>query len=178
MGTPTLPEISRAEMWLPVVGWEGFYEVSDNGRVRSVERTVRYSDGRVFRYPGGIRTLRSYGEGRQFIDLTRNSVKLRRYVHHLVLEAFVSLRPPGTECCHWDDDPTNNHVSNLRWDTRTANKQDSLRNGRRFGANDEKTKCPQGHPYNDKNTYIAPSGGRQCRKCKRDHHRKWKAKQR
>jgi hypothetical protein len=55
---------------------------------------------------------------------------VRRYVHHLVLEAFVGPRPKGMECCHWDDDATNNRLSNLRWGTRLDNMQDRIRNGR------------------------------------------------
>jgi hypothetical protein len=53
-----------------------------------------------------------------------------RLVHHLVLEAFVGSRPPGTECCHNDDDPANNRLSNLRWDTHLANMGDMKRRGR------------------------------------------------
>jgi hypothetical protein len=50
-------------------------------------------------------------------------------VHHLVLTAFVGPCPPGLECCHNDGNPANNHVSNLRWDTRFANIHDSIRHG-------------------------------------------------
>ena len=53
-----------------------------------------------------------------------------RLVHHLVLEAFVGPRPAGMECCHYDGDPTNNRLANLRWDTSKANKADTKRHGR------------------------------------------------
>lgn len=42
--------MSTLHKWLPVVGWEGYYEVSDQGQVRSVERVVTYRDGRSRRY--------------------------------------------------------------------------------------------------------------------------------
>lgn len=48
----------------------------------------------------------------------------------LVLEVFVGPCPPGMECCHYDDDPTNNTVSNLRWGTHQSNMQDRSRNGK------------------------------------------------
>jgi hypothetical protein len=174
MSIPTLPEI---ETWLPVVGWEGLYDVSDQGRVRSVDRIVRYSDGRQAKFRAQVLTLKRNGKYRRlYVGLCRNGIHHYSYVHTLVLEAHVGPCPSGLECCHWDDDPTNNHVSNLRWDTRTANRQDALRNGRSFDSQSVKTKCPQGHPYDDENTYRYKSG-RQCRKCRRDHDRKWRAKQ-
>lgn len=52
------------------------------------------------------------------------------YVHILVLEAFVGPRPEGMEGCHEDDDPSNNHVSNLKWGTRQDNAKDASRNGK------------------------------------------------
>lgn len=52
------------------------------------------------------------------------------YVHVLVLELFVGHRPEGMEACHTDGNPTNNHVSNLRWDTPQGNWADRKRHGR------------------------------------------------
>lgn len=52
-----------------------------------------------------------------------------RTVHRLVLETFVGPRPSGFECCHYDGDKTNNHLSNLRWDTKYNNSIDRRRHG-------------------------------------------------
>lgn len=52
------------------------------------------------------------------------------YIHRLVLEAFVGPCPEGMECCHEDDNPSNNNLSNLRWGTRLDNSKDKKRNGR------------------------------------------------
>jgi hypothetical protein len=86
-------------------------------------------------------------------------------MHILVLEAFVGPRPAGMEGCHWDDDPTNNHLSNLRWDTRSANARDAVRNGRNQGKN--KTHCPRGHELIGANIVAGAikRGWRQCRAC-------------
>lgn len=55
-----------------------------------------------------------------------------RFVHHLVLEAFVGPCPEGMEACHYPDpDPTSNAISNLRWDTSASNKTDMLKHGTR-----------------------------------------------
>ena len=53
------------------------------------------------------------------------------YVHRLVLEAFVGPPLPGQETCHLDSDASNNHLNNLRWDTRAGNMRDMANHGRR-----------------------------------------------
>lgn len=50
-------------------------------------------------------------------------------VSHLVLTAFVGPRPEGKECCHWDGNPLNNSLENLRWDTHKSNMRDNIRIG-------------------------------------------------
>src|SRR5699024_6464865 len=84
-------------------------------------------------------------------------------VHRLVLEAFVGPCPDGMEACHWDDDKTNNHVSNLRWATQSDNMHDRVRNGRHQLAS--LPHCKRGHEFNEANTYISTSGYRSCRAC-------------
>jgi len=59
--------------------------------------------------------------GHLFVDISAGGRVSRKWVHRLVLEAFVGPCPAGTECCHGDGDPTNNHVENLRWDTHATN---------------------------------------------------------
>jgi hypothetical protein len=125
---------TQPEQWLPVISYEGLYEVSDQGRVRSLHTT-----GRVLK-PSKHRS------GHLHVNLHRQGRKETRKVHCLVLEAFIGPRPPGTECCHYNDIPSDNRLENLRWDTRSANQRDRVRNGN--DANARKTRCPRGHPYN------------------------------
>jgi len=68
----------------------------------------------------------SQPNGARYVSIRRRS----RLVHHLVLEAFVGPCPDGMECCHLDDDRTNNRLENLRWDTHRSNCADALRNGK------------------------------------------------
>jgi NUMOD4 motif-containing protein/HNH endonuclease len=120
------------EQWRPVVGFPD-YEVSDHGRVRSVDRiklyTQRSKSGRAYtverKHHGRLLRAGTMKSGHQIVILGRGNP---RCVHALVLEAFVGLAPTGTECCHWDDDPANNRLSNLRWDTRASNLADYKRN--------------------------------------------------
>ncbi len=53
-----------------------------------------------------------------------------RYVHRIVLEAFVGPPSSGMEGCHYDGNPLNNRLDNLRWDTKKANCADAIRHGR------------------------------------------------
>lgn len=151
------------EEWRPVVGYEGLYEVSDFGRVRSLERPQL--GGRPGRILKPTRTLA--GNARVAVTLCNRGKRSSRSVHRLVLEAFVGTRPDGMECCHFDDDPTNNNLANLRWDTRCANRQDMLRNNGHW--NSRKQVCKYGHPFTPENTYIAPkTGARNCKACQRE----------
>lgn len=154
------------EIWRPVVGREGWYEVSNLGRVRSLDRVVpilsRRGSVRSCLYRG--RLLKSCPDkrsGHLHISLGAGSV---RKVHHLVLEAFVGPCPPGMQCLHGDGDPTNNALANIKWGTASENMLDRVRHGVHHETN--KTHCPSGHPYDSANTYVF-KGRRNCRACKR-----------
>lgn len=123
--------ISEPEEWRAVVGFPD-YEVSNHGRVRSLDRIkVYYREGvRVSRrHRGRILRAGTMQSGHQFVELGKGN---GRCVHVLVLQAFVGEAPPDHECCHWDDDPGNNRLENLRWGTRSENLADYKRNRGRF----------------------------------------------
>ena len=155
------------ETWKPIPGYEGLYEVSDHGRVRSLDRRYIRADGIATRRRGRILKPVINGSGRHQVYLCAPGEKQKpQQVHRLVLTAFVGPCPEGMEACHSNDVPTDNRLANLRWDTRSANMDDRVRNGRDPQAS--KTRCPQGHEYSYENTYIQPSGGRCCRICRRE----------
>lgn len=62
------------------------------------------------------------------VSLRRDKKAYPFWIHRIIMETFIGPRHPGQECCHWDDDGTNNRLSNLRWDTHLSNKADSARN--------------------------------------------------
>lgn len=117
-----------SERWLPVVGYEGLYEVSNLGRVRSLDRICdggKLRRGRMLGCP-----VDTKGAGYRFVSLSRHGKGKKSNVHVLVLEAFVGPRPsPSHEACHNDGDPTNAALSNLRWDTAAGNWADKWRHG-------------------------------------------------
>lgn len=164
--------METTERWLPVVGYEGFYEVSDHGRVRSLDRVIPITRA-GYKPHGQIRRgrlLKITGSGRYAdrVSLSREpEPRSTGYVHMLVLEAFIGPRPEGMWALHWDDDKRNNRLDNLRWGTPSDNNLDAVRNGRNHHAN--ATHCPRGHEYTPENTWVRPSGGRRkCKACNRE----------
>lgn len=115
--------------WLPVFGFEDDYEVSEFGDVRSLDRmkTCAYGAKRLCKGKPKIATV--HKDGYLKVKLQANHKKRTAYVHVIVLEAFVSSSHSGLQACHNDGNRTNNHYSNLRWDTAKANVLDKKRHG-------------------------------------------------
>lgn len=153
------------EEWRPVVGWEGYYSVSNQGRVRSEPRMTTRANGRS--YPVKGRILRTPAtDGYPQVLLCGKGPDAMRRVHTLVLEAFVGPRPENADGCHSDGNKANNRVGNLRWDTRQSNSLDTVTHGQNHNA--AKTHCNRGHEYTPENTYTSPNakgGQRRCRTC-------------
>jgi hypothetical protein len=116
----------RMENWLPVPDFDG-YEVSDLGRIRSVDRWITHSDGRHRFYPGQILRAPPANTGYPRVQVKRLGRGF--LVHQAVLWAFKGPCPEGQEACHDDDDPGNPALSNLSWGTRSKNQLDRVRNG-------------------------------------------------
>lgn len=152
-----------SERWLPVVGWEGLYEVSDHGRVRSLDRVFVDRMGRTVHLKGRVLRPGPNHKGYLRVNLRAGGRLECKFVHHCVLEAFVGPRPQGYIGCHWDDDHLYNHASNLRWATYSDNQYDRVRNGTHAGAN--KTHCLRGHRFVAGSYYVTNFGARSCKKC-------------
>lgn len=113
-----------SEEWRDIKGYEGFYQISNLGRVKSLER--KNHQGILKKE----RILHVYNScGYRKLSLIKNKIKKKHYVHTLVLEAFVGPRPTGYDCCHYNNDRSDNRLENLRWDTRKNNCADKLIHG-------------------------------------------------
>lgn len=120
------------EEWRDVVGFEGLYQVSNFGRVRSVttkEIQISFDLVRSEKIHKIKKQTIDKVFNRPFLSLWKNNKPKICRPHKLVMEAFVSIRPQGMECCHNDGNPQNNHLSNLRWDTPKSNQADRVKHG-------------------------------------------------
>ena len=134
------------EEWRPVVGYEGLYEVSSYGRVRSLDR---YDERNCFR-EGRILKLYTSRVGYLRVQLSLNSKKKMYLVHRLVAEAFIPNPDNLPEVNHLDEDKTNNRVENLEFCDRKYNinfgtrkdkvRNTAIKNGYWLNLNDEERK--------------------------------------
>lgn len=136
------------ERWLPVVGYEGFYEVSSHARVRSLPR--KKCRGTILK-PTLDRGVAGYLK----VGLSANGVrKSCPKLHVLVATAFLGPRPPGLEIRHLDGDSRNCRVDNLAYGTKAENDLDRKRHGKSYLP--RSTFCGRGHEPTPANIYRAP----------------------
>lgn len=105
-------------VWKDVVGYEGLYQVSSDGQVYGCK------SGKIL---AAVENIYGYF----WVGLWRNNRYKARFIHHLVLEAFVGSCPPGKEACHFPDrDKGNNTVDNLSWGSKKRNAKHRAIHGR------------------------------------------------
>jgi len=145
------------EHWRPVPDWEGLYEVSDQGRVRSLPRPTKTGirGGRVL-------TAARAADGRTVINLCRDGRVVSRHIYVLVAAAFLGPRPPGMNVCHGPAGNGDDSLANIRYDTQGANIRDAVRQGTYRNGSMAKTCCPKcGGDF-----LVQYDGRRYCRPCR------------
>ena len=122
-----ITEAQRAEEWLPVVGYEGLYEVSDFGRVRSVNRFVAGKYGNSVLANGKILNQR----GGRYLSVTFvvNRKGKQASTHVVVLSAFCGIRKNGFQGNHKNGIRHDNRLSNLEWCSQSENMKHAYRIG-------------------------------------------------
>ena len=117
-----------SEVWKPIKGYEGIYEVSSYGRVRSLERSIslRNRHGEYVRVEKGrIMAQKLQNTDRLQVNLRKvvNGKRLRKtfYVHRLVAEAFVPNPDNKPTVNHINEDHHDNRAENLEWMTKAEN---------------------------------------------------------
>lgn len=117
------------EIWKPVPGYDGRYEVSNLGMVRSW--CVNGHPKQRLQVPKILRPSRKR-RGYLELSLSNNNKKKYKKVNVLVIEAFVGAKPTKKhECAHNDGNPSNNKLENLRWATSKENSEDMETHGTR-----------------------------------------------
>jgi hypothetical protein len=117
------------ELWAPVVGWEGLYEVSDLGRVKSLARQVTQRAGVVASVRERILRPGTDSSGYLQVCLHKNGDSRMWLVHHLVTRAFIGPRPEGLEVRHGKNGKLDNSLANLCYGTHKQNCEDRIRDG-------------------------------------------------
>ena len=110
------------EIWKTIEGFEGLYEVSNLGRVRSLDRVRKAGYGSTANVKGKILTPQ-YLKGTKYsvVTLCRNEAGKHYLIHRLVATAFIDNPYNLPEVNHKDENPSNNNVSNLEWCDRKYN---------------------------------------------------------
>lgn len=104
------------ERWLPIPGYEGYYEVSNTGKVKSLTRTITDSNGRQVTYIGKEK-IQKINNGYYVVGLNKNGVKKIFKVHRLVALAFIPNPKNLPIVNHKDENKLNNNINNLEWCT-------------------------------------------------------------
>lgn len=130
-----MPDLNSVEEWRPVPGYEGLYEVSFDGEIRSLDRVTVSKVGISRKFHGKTLAPREDADGYLEVNLYRGSKGKTAKVHRVVCEAFHGVPSEGEVSLHYDDDPANNRADNLRWGTMSDNMYDMVRNGNHLVAN-------------------------------------------
>jgi hypothetical protein len=159
----------KDEQWLPVVGYEGQYEVSSEGRVRGCERIITNKLGVARQWGSRILKPQPDGHGYNQINLPHTEKRNRTVkVYRLVAEAFMqSSQKAGLEVNHIDGDKQNDRADNLEWVTRLDNSKHAWKTGlvrARYGQDTSGAKLTPGEvqrirerytPYHPTNSAVA-----------------------
>ena len=144
--------------WKDIIGFEGKYQVSDTGKVRSLWRYKPSGRGKYTTREDSIQELKSIdSNGYKIVILMENGKRNRRYIHRLVAEAFIPNPESKPNVNHRDFNPSNNSVNNLEWCTQKENVDYSICNFPK--RKNCKTNCGEPHIHKTKyETFLVRLG--------------------
>jgi hypothetical protein len=129
------------EIWLSISGFEGIYEISNKGRVKSLFRQFIRSNGCVQTIQERIIRQRNHPNGYLMVSLSNRGIYTHFLVHRIVAKAFIGEEPAGHEVAHNDGIKTNNCVENIRYALPIDNTADNYGHGKiKFGIQNSASK--------------------------------------
>jgi hypothetical protein len=117
------------EIWKDIEGYEGLYQISNKGRVKSLERIIEGRWGKTFRKERLLNA--TYHKGYAKLGLSKNKSIKYYPLHRLIALAFIPNNENKPCINHIDCNPSNNTISNLEWVTYSENQLHAELNGRR-----------------------------------------------
>lgn len=114
------------EQWRNIIGYEGVYQISNQGRVKRLKGFGCFSERILKNYPNK--------QNKYFcVSLCKRGLPQKiRYVHQLVLETFIGPKPLMCEARHLDGNRSNNALDNLEYNTHSVNMKDRIKHGTHF----------------------------------------------
>lgn len=125
--TPT-NQRNMEEIWKDVPGYEGYYQISNRGSIKSIKRIIHRVDGECNFINERILKQKKVGSGYLAVILSKNANKRTEYLHRLVAISFLNRAEHQTDVNHIDGTKTNNHVNNLEWCSKSENSIHAFKN--------------------------------------------------
>lgn len=111
--------IMKTEIWLDILGYEGLYQISNSGRVKSLERMIKH---KYYYRIHKVRILKTgIVNGYKRLTLVKDGTNYYKLVHRLVIESFIANPENKPQTNHKNGIKTDNKVENLEWVTRSEN---------------------------------------------------------
>lgn len=108
-------------VWKDIKGFEGFYQISSEGKIRSLDRYTKHKCGKIQFNKGKELKINTNNKGYLYIMLYKNSKYKKFYIHRLVAETFLEQNEFKNEVNHKDGNPKNNNLENLEYVTHKEN---------------------------------------------------------
>ena len=124
----------QKEIWKDIATYEGLYQISNLGRVKSLDRVVNHKHSGFLTIKGKILNQNTTSKGYKRIDLCKNGKNVKKSVHRLMALYFLKNPLNKSQVNHIDFNPSNNHIDNLEWSTAEENIQHSVDAGRMNGS--------------------------------------------
>ena len=143
--------MASEEHWKPIIGFEGLYEISDLGRVKSLSRYVKSKANSKMKIPERILKTGKNKCGYALVVLMKNNKRHNKLVHRLVAKAFINNPENYAVVNHIDGNKHNNSLENLEWCTSKEN----IHHAMRIGLRNDKGENNWGHKLsNEQVIYI------------------------
>jgi len=119
----------KKEIWKDIPGYEGFYQISNLGKVRSLNRYVKSKNNSIKLLKSKRMTISIYDVGYEYICLSKKGKRIKHKIHRLVALAFIPNPNNKPEVNHINGIKHDNNYLNLEWATSSENQQHAYRTG-------------------------------------------------